>query len=221
MNQQEFVARLEELLDDISPEERKEALDYYRSYFEDAGIENEQRVIKELESPEKLAQTIKEGLQENVTEAVTVEQPKAEAPEMEEPKTGMQKTANAPVEQKQDNTALIVTLVVVLVVTGPLWLGFLGAVGGICIGIIGAMFGLTVGGLIGGAVCIGVSIPLFAVDVAGAICVLGAGGILIAMGVLAMLLLVLTCGKFIPWVIRGIISLIRSLFHMERKEQRA
>ena len=173
MNQQEFVARLEELLDDISPEERKEALDYYRNYFEDAGIENEQRVIKELESPEKLAQTIKEGLQENVTEVVTVEQPKAEAPTMEVRETEMPKSANAPVEQKQDNTALIVTLVVVLVVTSPVWIGFLGAVGGICIGIIGAMFGLTVGGLIGGVACIGVSIPFFAIYVAGAICVLG------------------------------------------------
>lgn len=37
-------------------------MNYYRDYFEDAGSEHEQEIIKELESPKKVAQTIKEGL---------------------------------------------------------------------------------------------------------------------------------------------------------------
>ena len=46
----------------LSEEERREALSYYQSYFEDAGEENEERILKELESPEKVAATIKTDL---------------------------------------------------------------------------------------------------------------------------------------------------------------
>lgn len=38
MNKEEFLKRLEQLLSDISEEERADALAFYRSYFEDAGI---------------------------------------------------------------------------------------------------------------------------------------------------------------------------------------
>lgn len=65
MNRQEFIKRLEELLTGISEEEKQEALAYYIGYFEDAGEENEARIIQELESPEKLAASIKAGLKED------------------------------------------------------------------------------------------------------------------------------------------------------------
>lgn len=62
MNQKEFMERLEKLLFRISIEERDEALQYYKNYFEDAGEENEAQVISELGSPEKVAATIMEDL---------------------------------------------------------------------------------------------------------------------------------------------------------------
>lgn len=62
MSREEFMRQLEWLLEDVAEEEKKEALSYYRSYFEDAGAENEQRILKELESPEKVAATIKADL---------------------------------------------------------------------------------------------------------------------------------------------------------------
>ena len=65
MNQEKFLRELEHLLSDISQVEREEAMDYYRCYFEDAGAENEARVLQELGSPKKVADTIKEGLREN------------------------------------------------------------------------------------------------------------------------------------------------------------
>lgn len=224
MNQQEFMRRLEELLEGISREERKEALDYYRNYFEDAGVENEQKVIRELESPEKLAESIKEGLQENVTAVVEAQQTDSES--MGESETaGDDSYAATPKEAAKpanDNTALIVTLVVVAVVTSPIWIGFIGSICGICIGILAALFGLALGGVVGGFACIGVGITFFVVaDVSSGLFVLGISGMLLAVGILSLLLLVLVCGKLIPWMIRGIVSLIGKLFHKERKEQRA
>ena len=65
MNKTEFLEQLERLLGDISEQEREEALDFYRSYFEDAGEENEAQVIQELGSPGKVAAIIKADLGES------------------------------------------------------------------------------------------------------------------------------------------------------------
>ena len=65
MNRAEFMRQLKALLDDISEAERQEALDYYESYFDDAGPENEAEVIRELGSPGKVAALIKADLKES------------------------------------------------------------------------------------------------------------------------------------------------------------
>ena len=58
MNRQEFFRRLEYLLSGLPENERMDALAYYNDYFDDAGVENEQQVIRELGSPEAVAQII-------------------------------------------------------------------------------------------------------------------------------------------------------------------
>ncbi len=65
MSRWEFMRQLEELLSDISPNEREEALQYYNDYFNDAGRENEQEVIKALGSPEQVAGIVREGISGN------------------------------------------------------------------------------------------------------------------------------------------------------------
>lgn len=62
MNRAEFMNRLTALLNDVSPAEREEAIQYYNDYFDDAGVENEASVIASLGTPEELAKTIKAGL---------------------------------------------------------------------------------------------------------------------------------------------------------------
>lgn len=61
MNRSEFLKRLEQGLARISKEERDAALDYYNEYFDEAGEENEQKVIDELGSPAQIAARIKAG----------------------------------------------------------------------------------------------------------------------------------------------------------------
>ena len=68
MNRKEFMERLAKLLWNISESEREEALQYYNDYFDDAGIENESRVLEELGSPEQVAQKIKAGLSDAASE---------------------------------------------------------------------------------------------------------------------------------------------------------
>ena len=62
MSRIEFMTELAALLQDIPVVERQEAMKYYNDYFDDAGEENEHQVIEELESPEKVAATIKADL---------------------------------------------------------------------------------------------------------------------------------------------------------------
>lgn len=62
MNRREFMDSLERLLSDVPLEDRIDALQYYEDYFEDAGIEKEQDVIKELGSPQAVADIIKRDL---------------------------------------------------------------------------------------------------------------------------------------------------------------
>ena len=59
MMKNEFLARLKELLCDLPQEERDEAIRYYEDYFEDAGPLEEPRVLKELISPEDVAEKIR------------------------------------------------------------------------------------------------------------------------------------------------------------------
>ena len=66
MNRVQFMEQLKKLLSDISEEERQEALEYYESYFDDAGEDQEAEVIRELGSPGKVAAIIKEETTENL-----------------------------------------------------------------------------------------------------------------------------------------------------------
>ena len=69
MNRTEYMRELDALLHGISKEEREEAMQYYNDYFDDAGSENEEKVIEELGSPAKLAETIRAGINGNTDEA--------------------------------------------------------------------------------------------------------------------------------------------------------
>lgn len=63
MNRAQFMEQLKKLLSDIPEEERREALEYYESYFDEAGEEREAEVIRELGSPGKVAAIIKADLE--------------------------------------------------------------------------------------------------------------------------------------------------------------
>lgn len=62
MNRIEFMERLTRLLSDLPENERNEALQYYNDYLDDAGVENEQEVLDALGTPEQLAASIRNGL---------------------------------------------------------------------------------------------------------------------------------------------------------------
>lgn len=60
MNRTEFFRILISELRDIQASELQDVLQYYNEYFDDAGAENEQSVLEELGSPQKIAAAIRE-----------------------------------------------------------------------------------------------------------------------------------------------------------------
>lgn len=60
MNKIEFLSKLEQCLQNFPFEERLEALNYYKGYIEDAGPDMEEQVIQDLESPERIAELLKQ-----------------------------------------------------------------------------------------------------------------------------------------------------------------
>ncbi len=215
MTKLEFIQELESLLSDIPLEEREEALQYYRGYFEDAGENNEAEIIKELVSPARVAAIIKEDLNLNTSDrdnrGYYTEQ-------------GYQNTFNK--EQRfevvgSDNTAQQRTrnnnigLIILLCILGaPIIMSALGVLFGIAMAIVGILFGFGIAGV----VMMGVGIALFVTGLIKigvpfvGILLCGSGLIVLGLGMLFALACITLCKKVIPGLIRGIVQICRRPF---------
>lgn len=217
MNRFEYMRRLEELLADISPSEKEEALTYYNDYFNDAGEENEQLVIEELGTPEQVAAVVKEGLGLGPANG----QPQQSIPEASQQQTQYQgQPVQGATQQKKGMPGWAITLIVIgLVFCSPVLLALLCVVFALVIAVFSVVFGLIIAfgastlALYGAAiVCFLLGIFICPVSglLAGAL--LGTGFLAAAIGILFMLLTVLSCMS-VPALCKGTAWLWRKLFH--------
>ena len=221
MKREEFLKQLEQLLDGISEEEKADALAFYRSYFEDAGEENEESVIAELESPEKVAQSIKKNLgmeKENGSYGMPADQ----NPEWNKNDDDMfVKSEEAPKEKKGGWSAAAIVLVVL---TSPLWLTLLLVVASLLLAVVAILFGIAVAVVavmaslvFAGFLLIGFGFStLFTGGVAVGLGLTGAGFLVLGLGILAVLLVVWVFGVFLPWAVKGIICLCKKPFEKKK-----
>lgn len=237
MSRAEFMKQLEYLLQDITDSEREEALQYYEDYFDEAGPESEQRVVEELDSPEKVAAIIKNGLNFNDSEAgeftesgysdVRFSTKKEVAPKGPVPKQEYQEQyQQGPYQQgayKQNNTGRTVLIVLLCILALPIILpvgiailgaaiGILGAVFGVAIALIAATGALLIGGLV---VAVVGFIRIFSGPASG-LMITGVGLILFAIGIVLAILVVWICAKVLPTIFRGIVNLLNGLVHRGR-----
>ena len=214
MTREQFLFQLEQLLLDLPQEEREEALAYYREYLSDAGPENEAAVIEELGTPQKVAASIKDGLQSG---GGTVEQP----PQMR----GAVPTEGKRAAKRQgDSRSKWILIILVAVFTFPLWIGVAGTAFGLILAAIFTVLGVSLAiaviaviGIIVGIIAVIVGIVRFATGgfVDGMITV-GAGLVVTAIGCLSAVLMLLLFGKFVPWLLRA----VSNLFHRGRKKRK-
>ena len=152
MTREEFLRRLEELLRDVTDEERAEAIRFNEEYLDHAAPEQEAQVLAELGGPEKVAAIIRANVPGSRV------QPEPEAPEAG-PVPGAGGAVSIPLPPcarpgavpppprsrgMSDRTILLVIAAVLLF---PLWIGLAGTIFGILMGIVGAALGLFFGGV--------------------------------------------------------------------------
>ena len=238
MNKDEFLRQLEVLLSRISQEERTEALAFYRSYFEDAGEANEAKILEELESPQKVADSIIKDLGVQPGEACSSgAQGAAAGAEWNPAVQGAAQNASKGVPQGAAQNAAYSTqekdgmpgwAIVLLVITSPVWLVMILVILSALLGIVAALFGIAIAVvavmgalLICGVVLFGAGIgSAFAGNPAIGIGLMGGGLIVLAIGILAVVLVVWIFGGFLPWALKGIWKLCKKPFN-KRKERAA
>ena len=219
MTKEQFLFQLEQKLLDIPEDERAEAMEYYRDYFSDAGPENEEQVIAELGSPDKVAASIKEGLRAGRDDAGTVGQPpqtRGEAKSGSEANRGRQQT---------DSRSKWILIILVAIFTFPFWIGIVGTLFGVLVASVAVIFGLLVAvaalaaaGLVAGVVCMIVGIVRFFTGgfVTGLMTV-SIGLLLFAMGCLCTAAIIFVFGQVLPWILRGISNLMHNGFHKRKQ----
>ncbi|MBO5155422.1 MAG: DUF1700 domain-containing protein [Eubacterium sp.] len=219
MTKEQFLFQLEQKLLDIPEDERAEAMEYYRDYFNDAGSENEEQVIAELGSPDKVAASIKEGLRGGRDDAGTVGQP---------PQTrgAAQSYSEASKNRKQtDSRSKWILIILVAVFTFPFWIGAVGVIFGVLVAVVATIFGLLVAavalaavGIVAGLICFIVGIVrFFTGGLVSGLMTVSAGLLLFAMGCLCTAALIFVLGQVIPWMLRGISNLLHNGFHRRKK----
>ena len=199
MSKQEFLNRLEYLLRDIPQSERREAMEYYRSYFEDAGPENEAKIIEELGSPQEVAASIKKNLFGEDYEEFEFEE-----------KQG----------QTASKTRRNILIAVLIVLTFPLWVGVAGTLFGILVAGFFVLFGLALAAvaiagafLVAGFALLGVGIAkLFTGFPAIGLIVVAISMFMLAIAVLGIIVIVWVAGSVLPKALRAVVRLCKKPF---------
>ncbi len=161
MNRQEFLRQLAQLLEDIPEAERREALEYYNNYFDDAGPENEAQVIQELGGdPKKAAASLKAEFQSAKTSQKNYGEYSEQGfrdtriPHNMQTPRPMSSADNDHTEKqnkghreffKDSKTKKIVIIILALAAACSIGMELLGGIFGLVFGLLGGIFGLVFG----------------------------------------------------------------------------
>lgn len=211
MNRVEFMGQLERLLADIPENDRLDAIAYYNDYFDEAGVENEAQVIRELGSPGKVAAIIKADLNAHGSQYSDSEYEEKDVPERKE------KGYQAPKQKRSIPWPLIIVL---LVFASPVLVGIGGGLLGGLVGILGGLLGIIVAIIacgitfpIAGIVCVVAGIIRTIISPVEGLITIGVGCLLLTLGILLIVLFIWCAFKWIPALFRCCVNLCQRLFH--------
>lgn len=235
MNAKEYLARLEQLLSDLSPDERRAALEYYTEYLQDACPEADADVTALLGSPEAAAAELRmnrtadagwsAGYRRNdgsasFGECIEDAPPAAPLPppqpayKQPEPQPVCEEAAPQPQQsdgQKQGGSAWLPWLLVALL-TSPLWIGLAGGVLGLAGGILAAVLAAVVVAaalVLVGFVMLIAAAPLLATAFGSGLVLMGAALLVAAAGLVVLGLFVWGAGALLPLLAAGTTALVR------------
>ena len=228
MSKKEFMEELQVL----PAEEREEAIRYYESYFEEAGEAQEQIVLEELGSAGRIAAQIlrdyraekgegiytEQGYQEQETEKRTPVRYTGEE-KKEEQKTEGESASGVYVTKKGLSGGTLAVIIIVAILTFPIWISILATAFGLLMGLFGATIGIVCGFGVGGIGCIIGGVAAFAIGIVKSFAVPVVGAAMIAIGLVVFgvgCLMIAAVGGVIRlsvWIVGGIIKWLNRLFH--------
>ena len=235
MMREDFMEKLAFLLQDLDESDREEALQYYNDYFEAAGPENEDQVIRELKSPERVAAIIKDGLAAEARENGAYTDAGYSDERFDERRMpGIYKSASqeacdekqhytTETTEKKKKSPLKMILIIALCLCGipifaPLALAVIVFVLALVLGAAAIILGLAVSGIaivIAGFVALAKGITRLVLVPAAGILLCGLALLIIAAGVLVTWLIWTLFCKVASPVMNGLIRILRKPF--ERK----
>lgn len=203
MTKNEFLKDLRQRLSVLPSDEQDAAVSYYEEYFDEAGPEREEEILRQLGSAEKLTSEILKGQSFEGAKAFD----------------NNEKTEKAGSIKTNRNGWLKVLLIMLLIIASPVILAAVGGILGGAVGILaGALAAVAAVAVVGAALGVG-GISAFGWGVAHCFIVpldgilfVGIGLILFAASVFILYLFGLIIGKVIPVLFRGMVSFVRRIF---------
>lgn len=247
MSRIEFMEKLEYLLQDIPDEEKTDALAYYQDYFAEAGDENEEQVIREFGSPERIAAIIRAELSGNLedgggfTETGYQDERFREPgyqvakhhdlPEIDETADTGQHDAEPGYRRNQDSPLIrllkLAGFLIVLSILGPIALGAGGAALSVAAAIVITLIVLVLLVGFGTVLCCLLAVALIVCGIAAlfvnpfsGIFILGFGIFLLGCSFIGIVLSSIVYGRMVPFCIRGITDRINRFVHRDRRRAR-
>lgn len=229
MNREVFLSELEKLLFDVSETEKSEALQYYREYFEDANMPDEE-VIRQLGSVSSVASSIREELADKelipYTSVENKERKESKAEEKNASNNSQQEQwVKDDAKKDRKNTGMVVLLVLLGIFASPFIIGAFVLVLGVLLMVIGVLFGIVlaaascaVGFFVAAvALLIGTVMKMFVSPLAA---LLFLGTCLLCTGLCFLSILVTwkMCSCILPGFFAGLWKLLETPFHKKQTE---
>lgn len=216
MNRKEFLDILEKYLSKLPDDEKSDAINYYRELFDDAGKENEQRIIDDLGSPEDIAKQIlsENGINLEINQQNLLEST-VKSSYNENDQSGYDTGRSDTQTSKNNNNTLFI--IIILVFTFPFWSGIVFGILGVLLGIIAAVLALVISlyaaslSLIAGGIAAAFteSLPL-------GIMLLGVGLMFTGIAAIVTKPLVKASFKLLVWFINLMVNFVKKLINNER-----
>lgn len=244
MTREEFMKELEYLLQDIQDDEKEDAIQYYRDYFDEAGPDNQEAVAREFGSPERVAAIIRSDLAGNLEDGGEFTESGyqdgrfkdpgyqvAHHYDLPEPAAqaggGKNRSGENRVPPKTNQILKIILIVVLVLVAVPVLWGIgesMITVGGVLLGL--AVMLLLLSGLltllflIFGVVLVPVGIVCMFTGFWDGLLLFGTGVALLGLGALGIAFSLLFYGRFLPFLFRIAADGINQLLHRRRGDNR-
>lgn len=219
MTRREYINKLSELLSGQEQTDSEDIISYYNDYFDEVGIGEDEQVDAGMDSPQKVAYDILDGINKSEDEQGVFTETGYRVNEdiIKDEVLDINKT-------RRDRIGMLIIAIVIFIFALPILIPVCGTLLGVIFGlisaVIGIFFGVFAAGLgifFGGIATLISSFAIISSYPVATIVVFGIGLILMALGIVISAVGIWIIVKFVPIATDGIKKIIAKLFNRKRE----